>query len=118
MQFVLDSIWQVYDALYTRRDTVMTEKILSSLNIKLPPRELKYTDAKGPLKSLFINWLPLGKNLLDMVVDLLPSPLEMTSERVEHLICSKLKSFKHLPQQTQDLKHGMFAKDRFIPPSF
>ena len=82
----------------------MTEKILNSLNIKLPPRDLKYTEAKGPLKSLFINWLPLGKNLLDMVVDLLPSPLDITSDKVEHLICAKLKSFKHLPKQTQALK--------------
>ena len=108
MQFVLDSLWQVYDAVYTRRDTPMTEKILASLNIKLPTRDLKYTEAKGPLKALFVNWLPLGKNLLDMVVDLLPSPLEITSDKVEHLMCSKLKAFKNLPKKTQELKNGSY----------
>ena len=98
----------MYDAVYTRRDPSMTEKILNSLNIKLPARDLNYTEAKGPLRSLFLQWLPLGKNLLDMCVDLLPSPLEITSEKVEHLICSKLKSFKHLPKQTQELKNGLY----------
>ena len=84
----------------------MTEKILNTLNIKLQPRFLKYTDPKGPLQALFINWLPLGSNLLDMIVEKLPSPLELTNERVENLICSKIKSFKGLPQATQDLKNG------------
>jgi len=84
----------------------MTEKILESLKIKLAPRELKYTDPKGPLQALFINWLPLGKNLLDMIVITLPSPLEKPNEKVEHLISNKLKPFKSLPKETQDLKKG------------
>lgn len=82
----------------------MTEKILDSLKIKLAPRELKYTDPKGPLQALFINWLPLGRNLLEMIVETLPSPLEMSNHKVEHLICPKLKQFKSLPKETQDLK--------------
>ena len=84
----------------------MNEKILESLKIKLAPRDLKYTDPKGPLQALFINWLPLGRNLLDMIVETLPSPLEMNSEKVEHLICNKLKPFKTFPKQTQNLKNG------------
>lgn len=86
----------------------MTEKILESLKIKLAPRELKYTDPKGPIQALFINWLPLGRNLLDMIVETLPSPLEITSDKVEHLICNKLKPFKSLPKETQDLKNGLY----------
>ena len=90
------------DVANTRRDTSMIKKILSSLSIKLPARDLKYTEAKGPLKSLFLKWSTLSKNLLDMCVGLLPSPLDITSEKVEHLICSELKSFKNLQKQTQD----------------
>lgn len=90
----------------TGRDTVMTEKILTSLSLKMNPRDLKYTDPKGPLQALFYQWLPIGRNLLDMIVDTLPSPFEMSNDKVEHLICSKLKSFSSLPKQTQDLKGG------------
>ncbi len=72
------------------------------MTIRLPARDLKYTEAKGPLKSLILKWLTLSKNLLDMYVGLLPSPLDITSEKVEFLICSELKSFKNLQKQTQD----------------
>jgi ribosome assembly protein 1 len=69
-------------------------------------RDLKYTDPKGPLQALFLSWLPIGRNLLDMIVDMLPSPLDMTNEKVEHLICSKMKPFNSLPKETRDLKTG------------
>ena len=72
----------------------MTEKILSSLNLKIAPRNLKYTDAKGPLQSICSLWLPLGSNILEMVVNTLPSPLNISNDKVEHLICTKLNTFK------------------------
>lgn len=85
----------------------MTEKILTSLNLKMNPRDLKYTDPKGPIQALFFQWLPIGRNLLDMIVDVLPSPVDITSEKVEHLISSKIKPFNSLPKQTQNLKSGI-----------
>ncbi|RNA25199.1 elongation factor Tu GTP-binding domain-containing 1 [Brachionus plicatilis] len=105
VQLILENLWQVYDSVYTRRDTVMTQKIISSLNIKINPRELKYADPRGPVQSVLFNWLPLGRNLLDMVIEILPSPLEITGEKVENLICSNMKPFKSLPLETQALKN-------------
>ena len=46
------------------------------------------------------------QNLIKMIIDILPSPLEMTSDKVEHLICHKAKHFKNLPKETQLLKQG------------
>ena len=86
------------------RDTVMTEKIIKSLGVKMLPRDLKYTDPKGPLQALFTNWLPLGKNLINMIIEILPSPLQISSDRIEHLISNKMKPFKLLPKETQELK--------------
>lgn len=86
----------------------MTEKIINSLSIKIQPRELKYTEPKGPLQALFLKWLPIGRNLLDAIVDILPSPMEITNEKVEHLICSKMKPFNSLPKETQLLKNGIY----------
>jgi len=77
----------------------------------MTPRELKYTEAKGPLQTLFSYWLPLGRNLMDVIVDILPNPSEMTTEKVEYLMCSKLKAFKSLPQDTQRLKQNFLECD-------
>lgn len=82
----------------------MTEKIITSLNIKVTPRELKYVDSRGPVQAVLFNWLPLGRNLLDMIIEILPSPLEITGDKVENLICSNMKPFKSLPLETQALK--------------
>ena len=60
----------------------------------------------GPVQALFSNWLSLGRNLLDMIVVIFPSPLEITGEKVEKLISSKIKPFKSLPKETQSLKLG------------
>ena len=41
-----------------------------------------------------------------MVVECLPSPLEISDERVEKLLCSNDQKFDSLPEQTQQLKAG------------
>ena len=41
-----------------------------------------------------------------MVVAQLPSPLQLTPERVEKLMCSSAKTFDSFPRQTQLLKEG------------
>ncbi len=51
VQLILENIWQIYEAVYTRRDQTMTSKIIQSLGLNsLKPRDLKYTEAKGPLQ--------------------------------------------------------------------
>ena len=89
----------------------MTEKIVNSLNIKIPARDLKYSDAKAPLQSLFNSWIPLSKSLLNMVVEYLPSPRDLTDEKVLNLICAKNKKFKTLPSETQKLKNDFIDCD-------
>lgn len=41
-----------------------------------------------------------------MVCQKLPSPLDMTSERVEKLLCTGSQTFESLPLETQALKAG------------
>jgi ribosome assembly protein 1 len=89
----------------------MIDKILTSLNIKILPRDLKSTEAKIPLQSLFNSWIPLSKALLDVVVEYLPSPLDLTNEKIEHLMCSRSNQFKLLPVDTQNLKNDFLKCD-------
>lgn len=44
--------------------------------------------------------------LLAMVCSKLPSPLDITAERVEKLMCVGAKTFDSLPPETQELKSG------------
>lgn len=44
--------------------------------------------------------------LTEMVVDLLPSPVEMSPERAERLICPRSMRFDELLNDTQQLKDG------------
>ena len=41
-----------------------------------------------------------------MVCEKLPSPLEISEERIEKLMCSGGRRFDSLPEQTQKLKTG------------
>lgn len=100
------------------RDTVMTEKIISSLNIKIPPRDLKYSDPKAPLQSLFNLWIPLARSLLNMVVEYLPSPRNLADDKVLNLICAKTRQFRTLPTETQKLKDGLKPLDFFSEKNF
>ena len=83
------------------------EKIVKSLNLKISARDSRQSDSKAHLQAIFHQWLPLSKTVLQMVVEKLPSPLEISSERVEKLMCGGLRTFESLPDKTKSLKHGM-----------
>nr|CAD7397519.1 unnamed protein product [Timema poppensis] len=104
VQFVLENLWSVYDAIVVRRDKEKLTKIVESLNIKLTARDLRHTDGKVQLQAVCSQWMPLARTVLDMICKKLPSPCEMTEEKVEKLICSSSERFDNLPSETQKLK--------------
>ena len=93
---------------FLHRDKIKTEQIVKSLNLKIAARDSRHTDSRVHLKALFDQWLPLSSSLLAMVIDKLPSPVDVVSERVEKLMCSGLRTFDSLPEKTQTLKDGAF----------
>ncbi|XP_007436022.1 elongation factor-like GTPase 1 [Python bivittatus] len=105
VQMVLENIWSLYEAV-TKRDKEKIEKIISSLGLKIGARELRHTDPKVQLNAICSQWLPISDAVLSMVCDKLPSPLDITAERVEKLMCVGAKTFDSLPQETQDLKEA------------
>lgn len=80
---------------------------MKSLNLKISARDSRHTDSRVHLKALFDQWLPLSSSLLAMVINKLPSPMEILDERVEKLMCSGLRTFDSLPEKTQSLKNGV-----------
>ncbi|XP_048338101.1 elongation factor-like GTPase 1 isoform X2 [Sphaerodactylus townsendi] len=103
VQLVLDNIWSLYEAV-TKRDKEKIDKIVSSLGLKIGARESRHADPKVQLNAICSQWLPISEAVLSMVCNKLPSPLDITIERVEKLMSVGGKAFDSLPQETQDLK--------------
>ncbi|PVD19820.1 hypothetical protein C0Q70_20311 [Pomacea canaliculata] len=109
VQFVLENIWAMYDAIVEKRDKEMTEKIIKSLGLKVAPRDMKHSDSRVQLQAIAAQWLPVSNAVLAVVAEQLPSPLQMSEERVEKLMCSQNRQFDSFPPQTRQLKMDFLA---------
>lgn len=88
------------------RDRDRIEKIVKSMNLKISARDSRHTDPRVHLFAICSQWLPLASAVLSMVVVHMPSPLQLSRERVEKLMCSSAKTFDSFPQQSQLLCEG------------
>ncbi|KVI05112.1 elongation factor-like GTPase 1 [Cynara cardunculus var. scolymus] len=87
VQFVLEPLWQVYEAaLETNGDKGILEKLIKSFNLSVPNRELQNKDPKSVLQSVMSRWLPLSDAILSMVVKHIPDPISAQSFRVSRLL--------------------------------
>ena len=98
--------WLCIQCLHIRRSKEQIEKIVKSLGLKISARDSRHTNPKAHLFAICSQWLPLAKASLSMVVKYLPSPLQLTEERVERLLCGASQTFQSLPLKTQLLKDG------------
>jgi len=104
VQFILDNLWTVYDAILEKKDKDRIDKIVSSLGLKLSARDTRHTDPRSHLQAVLRQWLPLSDAILGMVSVKHPSPLSIPEERIEKLMSGGLKKFDSLPTETQQLK--------------
>ncbi|XP_052015452.1 elongation factor-like GTPase 1 [Apodemus sylvaticus] len=103
VQLILENIWSLYDAVL-KKDKEKIDKIVTSLGLKIGAREARHSDPKVHINAICSQWLPISHAVLAMVCHKLPSPLDMTSERVEKLLCTGSQTFESLPLETQALK--------------
>ncbi|XP_005104612.1 elongation factor-like GTPase 1 [Aplysia californica] len=109
VQFALENIWAGYDAVLEQKDSAMTEKIVKSLGLTITTRDTRHKDPRILLQAIMSQWLPLSDAVLDTVVTCTPSPLKVSEERVEALMCSQSRQFSSLPEPTQSLKSDFLA---------
>ena len=92
VQLILENIWTLYDAIYLRKVTTrkfttqltnfpyifdilnaiflsfqdkdMVAKMVTSLNVDVPPRDLKQSDCKQIALAVLSRWLPLSSAIL------------------------------------------------------
>lgn len=103
VQLILENIWSLYDAVL-KKDKEKIDKIVTSLGLKMGAREARHSDPKVQLSAICSQWLPIAHAVLAMVCQKLPSPLDITAERVEKLMCTGSHTFDSLPPETQALK--------------
>ncbi|KAK7912925.1 hypothetical protein WMY93_013136 [Mugilogobius chulae] len=110
VQLVLDNIWSLYDAVVTKRDKEKVDKVVTSLGVKVLSRDSRHSDPKVLLSAICSQWLPVSQAVLSMVCEKLPSPLEVSAERVEKLMSVGPRRFDSLPEQTQQLKRDVSSR--------
>ncbi|XP_025774487.1 elongation factor-like GTPase 1 [Puma concolor] len=103
VQLILENVWSLYDAVL-KRDKEKIDRIVSSLGLKIGAREARHSDPKVQINAICSQWLPISHAVLAMVCQKLPSPLDITAERVEKLMCTGSQTFDSLPPETQALK--------------
>lgn len=87
VQFVLEPLWQVYQAaLEADGEKGMLEKVIKSFNLAVPARELQHKDPKVVLQAVMSRWLPLSEAILSMVVKCMPDPIAAQSIRISRLL--------------------------------
>lgn len=111
VQVILDNLWNVYETVAMRNEKEKVPVICEKLGIKLTTRDLRHTDSRVQLQSLMVQWLPLSDTVLNMVCRKLPSPKELLPDKVETLMCSRIRDFNAYHPDTQKLKEDFLACD-------
>ena len=78
------------------------------MGLKISARDSTHSDPLVHLSAIYNSWLPLSNAVLDMVVNLLPSPLDLTIDRVQQLICPVDIKFDTLPTHTRTLTESEY----------
>ncbi|KAI0304395.1 P-loop containing nucleoside triphosphate hydrolase protein [Multifurca ochricompacta] len=82
VQFVLENVWAVYDAILLNPNPDKANKIVSTLNLKIPPRDLNSKDGNNLLSLIFTQWLPLSTTIVQTIIDIIPSPRAAQPTRI------------------------------------
>ena len=98
VQFVLQTVWQVYQAAFVDPDDALCAKIVDRLELHVPPHELHHADPLVKLRGIMGQWLPLGRNLLRVVTEQLPTAAQAQHRRLQQL-CPELHAAAVLPKE-------------------
>ncbi|KAJ7366673.1 P-loop containing nucleoside triphosphate hydrolase protein [Mycena albidolilacea] len=86
VQFVLENLWAVYDAVVLNPNTEKVTKIVGALNLKIPPRDLKSKDTRHLLSLIFSQWLSLSTCIIQATIDVVPAPPVAQAVRIPKML--------------------------------
>ncbi|KAF9219249.1 P-loop containing nucleoside triphosphate hydrolase protein [Gyrodon lividus] len=86
VHFVLENIWAVYDAVVINPNTDKVARIVSALDLKILPRDLRAKDSRHLLSLIFNQWLSLSTCIIQSVIDVIPSPPTAQAVRLPRML--------------------------------
>ncbi|KAJ7935458.1 P-loop containing nucleoside triphosphate hydrolase protein [Mycena leptocephala] len=107
VQFVLENIWAVYDAVVLNPNTEKITKIVGALNLKIPPRDLKSKDTRHLLSLIFSQWLSLSTCIIQAAIDIVPAPSVAQAVRIPKMLYPDLYETTVAPKNK--LEEDLFA---------
>lgn len=116
VQFVLENIWAVYDAVVVNPNTEKVAKIVTALNLKILPRDLRSKDSRQLLSTIFTQWLSLSTCIIQATIDVVPSPPVAQAIRIPKMLYPNIfdKSIQPKNKLEQDLFTSDFAPDAAV----
>ncbi|KAJ3558904.1 hypothetical protein NM688_g656 [Phlebia brevispora] len=109
VQFVLENIWAVYDAVAINPNPDKVTKIVTALNLKIPPRELKSKETRQLLSVIFSQWLSLSTCVIQTVVDIVPPPSVAQATRIPKMLYPDLYEASVTPKNK--LEENLYTCD-------
>nr|CDI52197.1 translation elongation factor 2-putative [Melanopsichium pennsylvanicum 4] len=117
VQFVLENIWSVYDAVVNNRDQDKIEKIVTSLNLKVHPRDLKSKDAQTLVKAIFGQWLPLASCAFAAIIHVIPPTSKAQAKRIPMMLNPDMSYFDRGNYKAQTALEEHLMKAEIGPKS-
>ncbi|KAF9013346.1 P-loop containing nucleoside triphosphate hydrolase protein [Cyathus striatus] len=109
VQFVLDNIWAIYDAVVINPNPDKVTKIVSTLNLKIAPRDLKSKDARYLLNLILSQWLSLSTCIIQTTIDVVPAPCFAQATRIPKMLYPELRE-ETIPPKSK-LEGDLFASN-------
>ncbi|KAJ6509004.1 translation elongation factor 2 [Mycena sanguinolenta] len=107
VQFVLENLWAVYDAVVLKPNTEKVTKIVGALNLKIPPRDLKSKDTRHLLSLIFSQWLSLSTCIIQATIDIVPAPPVAQAVRIPKILYPEL--YETTVEPKNKLEEDLFA---------
>ncbi len=132
VQFVLENIWAVYDAVVMHplspaifisiildefpRNTEKVGKIIATLGLQISPRDLKSKDSRYLLSLIFTQWLSLSTCIIQAVIDIVPAPPIAQATRIPKMLYPELREETKCPRSKleEDLYGSRSGTDAFV----
>jgi ribosome assembly protein 1 len=125
VSIVLENLWAVYDAVVLNpyvscldakgkdltapfsSNAEKVSKIVSTLNLDIPPRELKTKDTRHLLSHIFSKWLSLSTCVIQTVIDIVPAPAIAQSTRIPKMLYPDV--YEQTIQPKNKLEEDLFS---------
>ncbi|WVQ82433.1 hypothetical protein IAT38_004561 [Cryptococcus sp. DSM 104549] len=113
VQFVLENIWRVYNTVLDEYNPDAVAKIVTALNLRITPRDLKSKDSRNLLTLIMQQWLPLSTATFQAIIDVIPSPTEAQAVRLPYMLHPDKAAASSTPlQPANDLEKGLYGCDQ------